>query len=69
MADRPSIPQFCCATCANWRDSGSDFKHVGFCGLTLGHLALSGVKTLDLQVCSKWEKSDQAEKVMYGSKG
>ena len=71
MPDRPSIPQFCCATCANWRHEKA-FGAVGKCARNFVDPICAepvSAQTLDLDVCSLWEKSDQAEKGMYGKQG
>lgn len=65
------IPQFCCATCANWRKSAENGVH-GTCSMnavSIGSAGCLAMPTLDLQLCTKWEKSDNAEEVMYGKRG
>lgn len=68
---KPSIPQFCCATCTHWGQIAV-LGAVGRCARNFMEPAAGypvPAQTLDLQLCTKWEKSDTAEDVMYGKRG
>jgi len=63
------IPQYCCATCTFWKHDPA-FGFIGTCTRNFvanptGNSPLNA-QTLDLQLCSGWEKSEEAEKAMYG---
>ena len=64
------IPQFCCATCRHWdQHPGSGDDAVGWCNRNRDR-NVGGEQprkqTLDLALCTKWEKSENADEVMYG---
>lgn len=68
------IPQFCCATCKHWGkvadpNRDGEFLSIGNCErnpIIDNYPTALYVPTLDLALCTKWEKSEDAEKAMYG---
>lgn len=59
------IPQFCCATCKHWQRSNAG---IGTCFVNLQPTARLEAFTLDLALCTAWEKAENAEEIMYGKR-